>query len=97
MRITVIPEDGFVSVDNEGYSDLDLSFIPQEVHALQWYDDEGEIEYQDKRGRAARNEEITALEQFEYWDQCYAAWQVAKAEAEQAAQPQEPEEEPDNV
>jgi hypothetical protein len=92
MRVTIIPEDGFVSVDGEGYSGLDLSFVPYEVHALQWYTDEGEIEYQDQRGRATHNEEITALEQFEYWDQCYAAWQVAKD-----AVPQEPEEEPDNV
>jgi hypothetical protein len=87
MRVTIIPEDGFVSVDGEGYSGLDLSFIPYEVHALQWYDDEGEIEYQDQRGRATHNEEITALEQFEYWDQCYAAWQAAKAATETAEQP----------
>ena len=81
MRVTVIPEDGFVSVDGEGYSGLDLSFIPQEVHALQWYTDEGEIEYQDARGRATHNEAITALSQFEYWGQCYAAWQAAKTAA----------------
>jgi hypothetical protein len=81
MRVTVIPEDGFVAVDNEGYSGLELSFVPQEVHALQWYDIEGEIEYQDARGRATRNEAITSLSQFEYWDQCHAAWRAAKTAA----------------
>jgi hypothetical protein len=85
MRVTIIPEDGFVSIDDEGYNALDLSFIPYEVHALQWYDDEGEIEYQDKRGRATHNAAITSLEQFPYWEQAYAAWQEAKNEAEQAA------------
>ena len=85
MRVTVIPEDGFVSVDGEGYSDLDLSFTPYEVHALQWYDTDGEIEYQDARGRATHNEAITSLEQFEYWNQCYTVWQAAQEAAAQEA------------
>jgi hypothetical protein len=87
MRVVIIPEDGFVAVDGKGYSDLDLSFIPYEVHALQWYDTDGEIEYQDTRGRATRNETITSLEQFDYWDQCYTAWQAAKTAAETPEQP----------
>jgi hypothetical protein len=96
MRVTIIPSDGFVSVDNEGYNDLDLSFMDADIHALQWYDTDGEIEYQDARGRATHNVAITSLEQFEYWDQCYAAWQAAKDAAEQAAaqvQTLEPEQE----
>jgi hypothetical protein len=86
MRVTIIPEDGFVSIDNEGYGDLDLSFIPYEVHALQWYDTDGEVEYQDDRGRATENREITSLTEFPYYDQCYQLWQQAKAEAEAEAE-----------
>lgn len=90
MRVIVVLEDGFVSIDGEGFSELDLSFIPGTVHALQWYGDEGEIEYQDERGRATHNETITSLDQFVYFPQCYQLWQAAKAQhdAELAAQSQ---------
>ena len=81
MRVTIIPEDGMVSINSEGYSELDLSFIPNTVHALQWYETDGEIEYQDDRGRATHNEEITSLDEFVYFDQCYQLWQEAKANA----------------
>jgi hypothetical protein len=82
MRVTIITEDGFVSIDNEGYGELDLSFIPYAVHALQWYDTDGEIEYQDDRGRATENKVITSLTEFPYFDQCYQLWQQAKVEAD---------------
>ena len=50
MRLTIIPVDGFVSVDNVSkYQPLDLSTcgIPTDVHALQWYDTKGWIEFSD--------------------------------------------------
>jgi hypothetical protein len=61
MRVTIIPADGFVSVDGEGYHALDLSVMPSDVHAIQWYGTDGEVEYQDNRGRATHNEIITDL------------------------------------
>lgn len=85
MRVTIIPEDGFVSVDGEGYSDLDLSFMAPDVHAVQWYDTEGEVEYQDARGRATHNEEITDLTLYQ---PALDAWQAAKDAA--ALEPTEP-------
>jgi hypothetical protein len=45
MRLTVIPEDGTVSVDNVAHTELTLVNIPDNVNALQWYHNEGEIEY----------------------------------------------------
>lgn len=75
MRVTIIPEDGLVSVDKEGYSGLDLSFMASDVHAVQWYGTEGEVEYQDARGRAVRNEKITDLKPFQ---PALDAWQVSK-------------------
>ena len=83
MRVTIIPEDGMVSINSEGYSELDLSFIPHEVHALQWYDTDGEIEYRDERGRATHNEAIESLDEFVYFDQCYQLWQEVKLLKEQ--------------
>lgn len=81
MRVTIIPEDGFVSVDGKGYGSLDLSFMESDIHALQWYDTDGEVEYQDDRGRATRNEQITDLTPYQ---PALDAWQVAKDAAEAA-------------
>lgn len=50
MRLTIIPVDGFVCVDNVSkFQPLDLSNcgIPADVHALQWYDTKGWIEFSD--------------------------------------------------
>lgn len=82
MRVTIIPADSFVSVDGEGYSNLDLSFMNADIHALQWYDTEGEIERQDNRGRIVANEEITDLSPYQ---PALDAWQAAKESAAVAA------------
>lgn len=50
MRLIIIPVDGFVSVDGiNKFQPLDLSTcgIPQEIHALQWYENRGWIEFRD--------------------------------------------------
>ena len=82
MRVTIIPVNGFVSVDGEGYSEIDLSFMDADIHALQWYDTEGEIERQDSRGRITANEDITDLTPYQL---ALDAWQVAKDVATQEA------------
>lgn len=54
MRLIIISEDTMISIDGESIAGCDVSWIPefvgditgvpQKVHALQWYDDHGEIE-----------------------------------------------------
>lgn len=54
MRITIIPSENKISIDGELIEGCDVSWIPefvgditgvsQKVHAVQWYDDHGEIE-----------------------------------------------------
>ena len=54
MRIIIIPSENKISIDGESIEGCDLSWIPeftgditgvsQKVHAVQWYDDHGEIE-----------------------------------------------------
>jgi hypothetical protein len=83
MRITIIPNDGFVSIDGEGYSELDLSFMDSSIHALQWYETEGEIEIQDSKGRIIANEVINDLTPFQY---AIELWQVANEAALEAEQ-----------
>lgn len=53
MRLIIIREDKFVSIDGKGIHGVDMTWIPEfigesgistSVHAVQWYDDHGEIE-----------------------------------------------------
>jgi len=44
-RITVTPSDKFVSIDGKGKSPLEFQ-CPENVHAFQWYETFGEIEFQ---------------------------------------------------
>jgi hypothetical protein len=48
MKLTIIPDDSFVAVNGDGsHQPLDLSTcnIPSEVHALQWFENKGWIEF----------------------------------------------------
>lgn len=49
MRLIIIPQDKFISVDGQGLLNIeqDLSWIPSNIHAVQWYNTWGEIEYND--------------------------------------------------
>jgi hypothetical protein len=78
MRVTIIPSDGFVSVDGEGRNDIDLSFIDSNIHAIQWYDTDGEIEIKDNRGRVITNQQITDLSPYQ---QALDMWQAKKNDA----------------
>lgn len=62
MRITIVPIDRTIIVDGEGLTEIeqDWSWISPDIHAIQWYDDHGEIEYIDNRP----NERITELGNF---------------------------------
>lgn len=82
MRVTIIPVDGVVLVDGEGYNKLDLTFMSPDIHALQWYGTSGEVERRDERGRIVANEEIVDLTPYQ---PAIAAWEQAKASAEAAA------------
>ena len=62
MRLTIIPDDGPIVVDGHTYTEINFSEkginSPADVHALQWYGEEGEIEYKE---RTKPNKEITKL------------------------------------
>ena len=53
MQITIVPADQVVIVDGEAYvngeefGDFDMTKIPSDIHAFQWYGTRGEIEYID--------------------------------------------------
>ena len=80
MRVTIIPSDGFVSVDGEGYDGIDLSFMSEDINALQWYGSDGEIEIKDGRNCIVSNEKITDISPYQ---PALDSWQVDKEIAEQ--------------
>lgn len=95
MRLTIIPADGAVYVDGISYLNLNLSFIPSDVHALQWYDTYGELEF--KRSFVGgqvihpANEMLTELPTWAniaktVWDEAKVAEKEAQLAAEQAAE-----------
>ena len=96
MKLTIIPIDGAVYKDNYSYSGLNLSFVPSDVHALQWKDTKGWIEFVDNDdGTKPQNQTITELPNWANtcvtkWDEAKAAEEAAIAAATQAAnnQPQ---------
>ena len=70
MKLTIIPSDRAVYEDELCYSNLIWEGTPVNVHALQWQDVAGWIEYVDQP-----NENITVLP--EWADNAMAAWTVA--------------------
>lgn len=105
MRVTIIPSDGFVSIDGYGFSGLNLLSIDPTVHAVQWYDTYGEIEVKDPvTGRMVANTEINSIEEFQtaidIWNArkeeiiAAEAQALAEAQAQQVVQTPEPADNP---
>lgn len=88
MKLTIIPIDGAVYKDDYSYSGLDLSAAPNNVHALQWKDTKGWIEFKDNDdGTKPQNQTITELPNWANtcvtkWNEAEAARIAAAAEAE---------------
>ena len=70
MKLTIIPSDGAVYEDGLCYAPLTWDGTPSNVHALQWQDVKGWIEFNDGKS----NEDITVLPQWA--DNAMTAWQV---------------------
>jgi hypothetical protein len=87
MKLTIIPVDGAVYKDSYSYSGLDLSTAPSNVHALQWKDTKGWIEFKDNDdGTKPQNEAITELPSWA--NACVTKWdeaETARLAAEEAA------------
>jgi hypothetical protein len=95
MKLTIIPVDGSIGKNGKFYLEIDLSScgIPSDVHALQWQDTAGWIEYE---SATVQNQDITELPTWATacvtkWDELYNVEQTkiaeaARIEAEQTAQ-----------
>lgn len=83
MRLTIIPIDGAVIKDNQSYINIDLSScgIPSNIHALQWFDTKGWIEFEnpvDPFAPKQANEIIDALPDWAL--ACVSAWESCVSE-----------------
>jgi hypothetical protein len=68
MKLTIVPADTMVYVDNEGIYNLDLSYVPTNVHALQWKTNIGWIEYVDNDdGTKPGNQVVTERSFINEW------------------------------
>lgn len=45
MRLTIIADDKCISIDGEGYDGIYMPELPANIHALQWYETFGEVEF----------------------------------------------------
>ena len=77
MRLTVVPSDKIIIKDGKEYNVSDLSYIDSNIHAIQWYDDKGEIEYVDGTSNLA----ITDITPY---NQCVTDWEAAKTKEAEA-------------
>ena len=59
MKITIIPSDNTIGIDGDFLLSIqqDISWIPENIHAVQWYNTWGEVEYTD----GSPNERIEEL------------------------------------
>lgn len=84
MRLTILKEDTYIAIDGVAFHHADLSRLPEDFHALQWYDDHGEIEWlqpHPHKKLMRGNEEITSLEGYEW---VIDEWTAAKNRNEAA-------------
>lgn len=64
-RITIIPSDAFCSVDGVGYHGVDMSSMPNNIHAVQWIEVDGWIEFKETLAGKPANEIIDNMDQFQ--------------------------------
>jgi hypothetical protein len=63
-RITIIPIDKIAIIDGVAKQPLDYVIDPT-IHAIQWYDTWGEIEYISTREGKRQNEQFDDISQFQ--------------------------------
>lgn len=78
MKLTIIPDDNYVAVDNDNsHRPLDLTpcNIPSEVHALQWFETKGWIEFDDPADPFLPKPPNEIIETLPVWaDNCVLVW-----------------------
>ena len=75
----IINSNGFISKDNEGFDNLDVSFLPSDVLAVQSSDGvNAEIEKGNQGTETHSNNETVATSTLSWWSNVSTTWQTAK-------------------
>ena len=98
MRLTITADDKRVCVDGVCYDDCNMTLLDSAIHAVQWYEQYGEIEYkpvfQDGQITKPQNEIITDVTPYQWavdaWNTVKAAEEAAIAAAEAEAAQNQP-------
>lgn len=64
MRITIVPEDRTVIVDGIRHT-VDCSSIDSSIHAVQWYEDYGDVEFKIIDGAFSPNQQINTMDDYQ--------------------------------
>lgn len=79
MRLSIIADDKTVCISGVCYGGLDLNLLPTNIHAVQWYETFGEIEFksvlENNQIIKPQNEVITDIAPFMFVE---PLWQTAK-------------------
>jgi hypothetical protein len=67
MRASIVRPDNTVVVDGLTVFNVDLSSIPSNVHAVQWYDTHGEVELVNGQGHHTENVTITDFSPYQQY------------------------------
>jgi hypothetical protein len=67
MRATLVRPDNTVVVDDLTVFNVDLSSLPTNVHAVQWYSTYGEVELVNEQGRHTENVAITDFSPYQQY------------------------------
>ena len=79
-KLTIVPIDGLISIDGQGYTELSMTDVPEDIHALQWYGKGGEIEFiADDYGETKLNIRIDKLPK--WIEKSISVWETAKKKA----------------
>ena len=88
MRLIIIPSDTFCSINGVGYSGIDMSSMPLDVHAVQWFETEGWVEFVEVAGEVRKpNEPITSIEPYQT---VISEWETADYNAKNPPPPPPP-------
>lgn len=88
MRVTIINLDNSVSVNGKTHFNIDFSEFPDNIHAVQWYETYGEIEYViDENGVKPANERIDTIEPFTF---LLDRWELAEVQENEKIKANQP-------
>jgi hypothetical protein len=75
VNFVIIPSDGFVSVNGRGIDGFDLSDMADDVHAVVWSEDAGDVQIKGPGGQIVENRRITSMTEYQ---PVLDAWEAAR-------------------